>query len=107
MNLEALCLLGQFGVKIEETKKTLTSLPKQLAVAELAPQGLPFYSGTVTYRVPVTAKVGDRQRVFLVTPRFEAACVKASADKIIPWPPYATDVTEEFKRAAILRCRQS
>jgi len=54
MNLEALCLLGQFGVKIEETKKGLISLPDQLAVAELASQGLPFYGGALTYRVSGT-----------------------------------------------------
>ncbi len=98
MNLEAMYLLGQFGVRLDGTKKTLIQLPDRLSVGDLAKQGLPFYSGTVTYRVPVSSHLGSGQRAFLVVPKFEAACVKAAADKVIPWPPYETEVTAELAK---------
>jgi hypothetical protein len=95
MNLEALYLLGQFGVRVDGTKKTLATLPEKLAVGDLSTQGLPFYSGAVTYRVPLGAKPAAGQRAFLVTPKFEGACVLAAPGKIIPWPPYEADITTE------------
>jgi hypothetical protein len=95
MNLEALYLLGQFGVKLDGTKKTLTRLPEKLTVGDLTAQGLPFYSGSVTYRIPVANKPGEGQKAFLETPKFEAACVKVGKDKIIPWQPYEVEVTDE------------
>ncbi len=102
MNLEAMYLLGQFGVRLDGTKKSLTALPENLAVGDLAGQGLPFYSGAVTYRVPVSGKPGSGQRAFLVTPKFEAACIKAAPAKIIPWPPYECDVTAELQQGDVL-----
>jgi hypothetical protein len=102
MNLEALYLLGSFGVRIDGTKKTLTQLPKELAVGDLTAQGLPFYSGTVTYRVPLARKPVDGQRAFLVTPKFEGACVIAAPRKCIPWQPYEADVTDEAKQGGEL-----
>lgn len=102
MNLEALYLLGQFGVRLDGTKKTLIPLPEKLAVGDLVAQGLPFYSGAVTYRVPVANKPAGAQRAFLVTPKFEAACIKASPMKIIPWPPYEADVTAETQQGGEL-----
>ena len=102
MNLESLYLLGQFGVRLDGTKKTLTTLPAQLAVGDLSTQGLPFYSGTVTYRIPLSGKPGDGQRAFLVTPKFEGACVMAAPGKIIPWPPYEADITAEARQGGEL-----
>ncbi len=102
MNLEAMFLLGTFGVRIDGTKKTLTQLPAQLAVGDLAAQGLPFYSGAVTYRIPVTGKPDKGQRAFLITPKFEGACVMAAPGKIIPWQPYEADVTAETQQGGEL-----
>lgn len=102
MNLEALYLLGSFGVRLDGTKKTLTKLPERLAAGDITKQGLPFYSGAVTYQVPVPGKPGENQAAFLVTPTFEAACIKVSPEKIIPWRPYEADVTKELSEAAEL-----
>jgi len=95
MNLEALYLLGAFGVRLDGTRKTLTKLPERLAIGDITTQGLPFYSGALTYEIPVTAKPGAGQTAFLVTPKFEGACVKVTPEKIIPWQPYEADVTNE------------
>lgn len=102
MNLEALYLLGDFGVRLDGTQKTLTALPEKLAIGDLAGQGLPFYSGAVTYRVPVSLQASSGQKAFLVTPKFEGACVKTAGEKIIPWPPYETDVTAQIKQGGEL-----
>ncbi|HPO12830.1 MAG TPA: glycosyl hydrolase [Candidatus Hydrogenedentes bacterium] len=103
MNLEALYLLGQFGVRIEKTQKSLIPLPEKLAVGDLTTQGLPFYSGTVTYRIPVEKKPDTGQYAFIAASKFEAACIKPAADKIIPWPPFEADVTKEIQEGGELQ----
>ena len=103
MNLESLYLLGDFGVRLDGIRKTLTTLPETLTVGDLTQQALPFYSGTVIYRAPLGDKPSPGQRAVLVTPKFEGACVLATADKIIPWPPYEADITAEAQQGAELR----
>jgi hypothetical protein len=95
INLEALYLLGGFGVTLEGTRKTLQTLPPMLAVDDIATQGFPFYGAPLTYHIPVPPHpVGARLRV--QTPSFEAACCKVSG-KIIAFPPYQAeiDISEE------------
>lgn len=98
VNIEAVYLLGTFGVRLDGTKKTLTRLPEALSPSDLVAQGLPFYSGPISYLIPPTQKPAKGQRVFLETPKFEAACVKVRsgkrASRMIAWPPYEADVTE-------------
>ena len=52
-NLEAMYLLGNFGVRIAGTRLTLTDPPSVLALDDLTRQGLPFYTGNVRYRFTV------------------------------------------------------
>lgn len=49
-NLEAMYVLGAFGVRIGGTRLTLTEPPARLALDDLTRQGLPFYTGSVRYR---------------------------------------------------------
>ncbi len=49
-NLEAMYLLGTFGVAVAGTRLTLTDPPARLALDDLTRQGLPFYTGNVRYR---------------------------------------------------------
>lgn len=49
--IEAIYLLGDFGVELKGGKPVLTELPKLLAVGDISVQGLPFYSGSVTYEM--------------------------------------------------------
>lgn len=51
-NLEALYLMGNFGVRLDGARRTLTALPATLRVGSVTEQGLPFYSGKLTYLVP-------------------------------------------------------
>jgi len=98
INLESLFLLGQFGVRVEGTTRTLMRLPEALRVGDLVPQGLPFYTGRITYRVPVGSPPTEGARAFVFLPEFEGACVLVrgpdAEPKMIAWPPYEAEVTD-------------
>lgn len=53
-NVEAMYLLGRFGVKVAGRRCVLTSLTDKLAFGNVCTQGLPFYGAGITYRIPVT-----------------------------------------------------
>lgn len=53
VNLEAMYLLGEFGVKVTGSTAVITELQSQLAFGDICSQGLPFYGGNMVYRIPV------------------------------------------------------
>ena len=64
LNLECMYLTGNFGVRVEGRKTTLCQLPETLSAGDLNGQGLPFYSGSVTYHTNcanrrVSVRFGD------------------------------------------------
>jgi hypothetical protein len=101
-NLEALYLTGNFGVKLEGFTSVITRLPEKLNIGDIVNQGLPFYSGTVTYRIPVNKEWKSRKNLMLNIPEFEAACIKVSGkntpEKMIAWQPYRVEVSELVNR---------
>ncbi|MCL5745476.1 MAG: hypothetical protein M1541_16390 [Acidobacteria bacterium] len=104
LDIEAVYLLGQFGVRVNGTQKTLIRLPEKMAPADLVAQGLPFYSGTITYHVPLSARPGAGRRFFIETPKFEGACVKVSAGKSAPamiaFQPYRAEIPSAASASA-------
>ncbi len=52
-NVEWCYLLGNFGVKVQGAYRTLTAPVKELGFGDWTTQGLPFYCGNVTYKIPV------------------------------------------------------
>ena len=101
VDIEPLHLIGDFGVRLEGTRRILTTLPATLAIGDVVPQGLPFYSGTITYHCPIAQEISPGQRAKLSTPAFEAACIKVSSpampERIIAWQPYEVDITEAVR----------
>jgi hypothetical protein len=69
--LEAIYLLGGFGVLLRESTRVLTSLPEKFEAGDLTGQGLPFYGGVVTYLLPAPASAAT-----LEVPSFAGACMK-------------------------------
>lgn len=57
-NVEAIYLLGDFGVSLNKTEKTITKLPDKIGFGDLAQYGLPFYSGEITYDFQSDIKEG-------------------------------------------------
>lgn len=51
VNVEAMYLLGAFGVKVQGVYCTLTALPETITFGDITGQGFPFYGGNLTYRM--------------------------------------------------------
>ncbi len=104
IDLEALYLLGGFGVQLEGSKKTIVDLPDKLKAGDLVSQGLPFYSGGITYILDVNYKAGKDEAVFLTLDGFGGAFVKArcqgGSTRMIAWQPYEADITEGLRQGS-------
>ena len=91
--LENIYILGDFGVD----KSDIVDLPKTLNIGNWVDQGLPFYSGNVTYIRDFTLPENSG-KVVLELPdwRGTALAVKVNdqAEKLIPWQPFAVDISD-------------
>ena len=89
-NCEAMYLLGSFGVQIMGRLAKIVPLPETLGFSDLTYQGLPFYGGEVTYKIPVNCE-SDWNAVIKV-PHFDAVVTTVSVDgeqrAVIAYPPY-------------------
>ncbi len=98
-NLEAMYLLGEFGVKPGKKNCAITPLPT-LGVGDWRTQGLPFYGGAVVYRYKTTLTPKKGERVFLSAPDFEGAAIHVLVNGndagYLSWPPYALDITSHL-----------
>ena len=96
MNIEALYLLGTFGVRVDGARATITPLPETLSPGDLTKQGLPFYGAGVTYKLPASALPAGK-RAMISLPKYEGGVAKVEGiegpKSLLPWPPYETDVT--------------
>ena len=91
--LERCYVLGKFGVYNAGGYNKITRLPCALAFGEITRQYLPFYSGKLTYHIPVRAK-GGKLRV--TVPQYRAAAVLVSVDKGEPKQISLAPYTAEF-----------
>ncbi len=105
-NLEAVYLIGDFGVRAEVKNAVLTDpAPEKLACRSYAEQNMPFYSGNVTVKLTkemYADKIApkDGEKVFLSADFCGgAAVVKAEglSEQVLAWEPYEADVTEAVK----------
>ena len=105
-NVEALYLVGDFGVLLDCRSRTLTDLPEKMGCAGYADYAMPFYTGNMTfeltyeeYKYVLTETAADADRIVLTPKNFTGACVKVTAagkTQILAWDPYEADVTEAF-----------
>ncbi len=59
MNVEAMYLLGDFGVEVSGSNLKITSPIKKIGFGDITSQGLPFYGGNVTYNLEIETTEGD------------------------------------------------
>ncbi|WP_251208133.1 type 1 glutamine amidotransferase family protein [Acetatifactor aquisgranensis] len=78
VNVEAMFLLGQFGVNVKGSTAVITELPEKLGFGDICSQGLPFYGGNVVYRVPVEL-AGDGE-LSVQVPRFRNPLIEVVLD---------------------------
>lgn len=110
VDLEAIYLIGKFGVSLSGTEKQITKLPTQIEIGDLTKQGFPFYSGVVTYELDyqqIEKNLSENmdlsnEEVIISFSDFEAACLKVGSSiresQMIAWQPYYADITEEIKQ---------
>lgn len=75
-NLEAFYLLGDFGVRINGVRKTITAPVRSLGFGDIVSQGLPFYTGNLLYHLRVRAEGAFTLRV----PRWRGGLIKVFVD---------------------------
>ena len=73
---ENLFLLGDFGVRVRGAETCVIPAPRVLSYGDWTSQGLPFYSGKLTYRYHIQS--GEKLRLRLGL--FSAPCVTAELD---------------------------
>ena len=102
--IENIYLLGNFGVLVSGSSVILTELPRKLVVGDIAEQGLPFYGGGLTYKIPLP-KVNSSERLVMGINNTTSACCKVRQgenDSIVAFPPYEIDVTESMGKEIYL-----
>jgi len=94
---EMVYLLGHFGIQIKKQAATMTKAPTGLRIGNWVKQGLPFYSGSVSYRHQFTTALKKGEKLFLRIPEYRGAAVKIQVNDryagAIAWPPNELDVT--------------
>ena len=77
VNLEAMYLLGQFGIAVQGVYCTLTELPKQITFGDITRQGFPFYGGNLTYHMTADLEPGKYE---IEASSYRAALLRVSVD---------------------------
>ena len=88
--IEAIYLLGDFGVELKDGHPVITELPTTLKTGDITCQGLPFYSGSVIYYLE-SVLYGKTQ---VTVKDFGGALVKllGKEDEILAFPPYRAEI---------------
>lgn len=104
-NPEALYILGAFGVTIIKNRQVIHRMPDLLHPRDVTQQGLPFYSGSIVYQIPMKKRAGTaRDRWFLSIGKFGGTCATVGVSGLprttIPWQPFEADVTDLLRSGA-------
>ena len=73
--LEAMYLLGAFGVKGTGERARITALPHTLGFGDITSQGFPYYGGNITYHVKCSGPVGA-----IAVSKFRGAAITVDVD---------------------------
>ncbi len=85
--LEAVYLIGDFGVKLPNI---VTELPQKLKRGDIAPQGLPYYSGAIEYE---TGIVGGKYTVSFENPGCSVMLLHGGKEvKTLAFAPYTSEI---------------
>ncbi|MEN8790925.1 MAG: hypothetical protein ABF324_01930 [Lentimonas sp.] len=90
LDIEAVYLFGEFGVYRNEGRFTIGELPSRIQVGDLVGQGLPFYTGRVSYLKRLEG-VGKGCAFSSELPSFAGACASvqhSDFETTLAFPPY-------------------
>ncbi|MGQ9662653.1 MAG: hypothetical protein ACUVWX_10015 [Kiritimatiellia bacterium] len=98
--LETVFILGNFGTEVQATNVAIVEPPRQLRLGDWVPQGLAFYSGSVTYQYQIAPELKPEERIFVRVPepRGVAVCVWVNGVRagLAAWPPYEVEITNHL-----------
>ena len=97
-NIEAVYVLGPFGVRLPAT---VCALPERLSPQEIGAQGFPYYGGAVTFFTEIRGAGDVRVRL----DGLRGACLHASGgaeEKCIAFPPYEAELSAPGELALTL-----
>ena len=104
---EIIYLLGDFGVELRRSGPVVVAPPSELSVGDWVPQGLPFYSGSVSYATTLRPKLRRGERLVVRVADFRGAAARVFVDGreagVLGWPPYEVDVTALVGRKKSVR----
>ena len=87
--VEWMYLLGDFGVEVFGKNTRIVQKREKLAFGDVTVQGLPFYTGNITYHIPIETDGGD---ISIRSGFYEGAMQEVSVDgqDAVPmiYPPY-------------------
>ena len=93
-DVECCYILGDFGVRVDGRHARITALPEKLYFDRLDRQGLAFYGGAVSYKIPLTLE--KDAEVTIQTEHYRAAVITADVDgakvDTIAYPPYVASL---------------
>ena len=97
--LEIIYLLGEFGVALAGRKARIIAAPERLEIGDWTEQGLPFYSGSVSYRRAVaTPRLAKGERLFVRVPEYRGVAARVLVNGkeagFIGWEPAEADITD-------------
>ena len=96
--LECVYLLGRFGVRVRGTEVAMTAPPDTLRIGDWVGQGLPFYSGSVSYCRTIRPALRKSDRLFVATPEYRGVGVRVLVNGhqagIIAWAPFEVEITD-------------
>lgn len=78
-NLEWCYILGDFGVEVYGNYAHITEKRENLLFGDITRQGLPFYTGNLTYEMDVEIPE-DKEQVVLQVPHFASSVLEVSVD---------------------------
>jgi hypothetical protein len=97
--LECVYLLGSFAVWLGSEKgPTVDVLPNKLLTGSWVEQGLPFYSGSVSYIAKIAPRFREEERLIVSLREYRGAAVRILVDGapagIVAWDPPEIDITD-------------
>ncbi len=109
-NIEAIYLVGDFGVRLDGRLRTLVAPPTVIGCDNYAAYDLPFFTGNMTYHLTpelykdiLGADAADADRIVLTPAAFTGGCAKVEAlgkTTVLGWDPYEADITEAYRQNA-------
>ena len=78
-NVEWCYLLGDFGVRVQGAEKTIIPPVRRLGFGDWTTQGLPFYCGNVTYKIPVRV---EKDTLTIRVPQYRGSVLGMEMDGV-------------------------